>query len=204
MTFYISKIYNSDNWIELNLTDENNNEKWEQGIKIIRDRFESRFLDIIHLIKNNECSGFLLMSIYCLLIETLMQFYLGEESTDKRFIGSHWRAFRDFFQQSDFFKDDFKTDKICRIFYSHFRCGLLHQAETKGESKIKIQQEAMLKVIKNQTRASLIIDRGKFHNCLSKEIESYFQNLLNNKKNYLGENLRINALKKMNLICKVN
>lgn len=201
MPFKISKLYTSDNWTNLNLKDDKGL-NWENGIKIIEDRFNSRFITHINAIKNEEFSGFIIMSIDCLLIETLMQFYLGEEDTDKQFKNNHWRAFRDFLKNSKHFSSDFKTTKICKTFYSHFRCGLLHQAETKKGSLIKICRPELLKLVDiKDASKGLIIDRQKFHDNLLLEFDDYLLNLKNNKLNYKGENLRKNAIRKMNNIC---
>ena len=82
-----SKHYSTD-WTA-NLADRNSPD-WTTAIEIIKERFEARFLKPVEiLIAHPEKeirvnSGFLVMSIDCLLIETLNQFYLGlKKTTDK-------------------------------------------------------------------------------------------------------------------------
>lgn len=137
MPFKISKKCHNNNWADLGLADENNN-SWTEAISIIKDRFDSRFFNQIDNIKEDEFSGFIVMSIDCLLIETLMQFYLGVDNTEVNYRRNHWKAFRDFFNQSNQFNTTFNTDDISETFYKQFRCGLLHQAQTKQKSLIKI------------------------------------------------------------------
>ncbi|ESU18999.1 hypothetical protein FCR2A7T_24110 [Flavobacterium cauense R2A-7] len=201
MPFAISKKYENIDWINLNLTDDASKD-WSMGISIIEDRFKSRFFNHINLIKNDEFSGFLTMSIDCLLIETLMQFYLGIENTETNYRGEQWKSFKDFLIYSKHFNADFSTNKKCKIFYQHFRCGLLHQAQTKHKSRIKINQSNFV-VLANSTNIDegLIIDRKQFHDKLILEFEDYIQRLKDNKDNFQGQNLRIKAIDKMNLIC---
>lgn len=202
MSFSISEKYSNSDWNKLNLIDENS-PNWNKGIDIIRDRFESRFFNHINLIENNEFSGFLVMSIDCLLIETFMQFYLGIENTEEIYKGYQWKSFRDFFRNSLYFKNDFKTDKICHIFYKHFRCGLLHQAQTKQESLIRICKEEMLSFSNPiDIEKGLIIDRRQFHESIVSEFNEYLQKLANNENNFKNENLRQKAIMKMRMICK--
>lgn len=201
MSFSISKKYKNTDWLNLNLINDNSLD-WELGILIITDRFYSRFFNYLNCIKKDEFSGFLVMSIDCLLIETLMQFYCGVENTEIKYRRNHWKAFRDFFKYSKNFNIDFKTSKICKTFYSHFRCGLLHQAQTKQKSRIKIGQSDFLTLVDAKNVCSgLIIDRAQFHEKLFQEFNDYLQRLKNNENNFKGENLRSNAIIKMNNIC---
>ena len=200
-TFKISKKYTNQNWIELGLVDQTGT-NWISAVDIIKDRFESRFFNQIDKFEHDEFSGFVIMSIDCLLIETLMQFYLGTESTDKTYPRENWKAFKDFFKQSRYFKDDFKTNKICQIFYQHFRCGLLHQAQTKLESRIKIYQSELLEYADaDDISKGLIIDRAVFHKKLKSEFDDYIKKLTVNANSFNGDNLRIKAIDKMKLVC---
>lgn len=201
MPFKISEKYLNSNWTELNLVDDNSN-NWEAGILVIKDRFISRFFNQLDKIKYNEFSGFVIMSIDCLLIETLMQFILGVDNTEVKYKGQQWKVFRDFFKNSKHFNTDFKTNKICQTFYKQFRCGLLHQAQTKEKSLIKICQANILTLADpNKVEAGLVIDRHQFHDKLILEFEEYIQKLTDNHDSFNGENLRIKAIEKMKLIC---
>lgn len=202
MPFKISEKYQNTDWKSLNLLDDNN-VNWTDGISIIKDRFFSRFFSQIEKIKDDEFSGFVVMSIDCLLIETLMQFYLGVDNTEVNYKSEQWKVFKDFFKNSTYFKADFKTNKICKTFYQQFRCGLLHQAQTKEKSLIKICQTNLLTLADTKNvKVGLIIDRTQFHNSLFSEFNEYIQKLTDNKNNFAGENLRIKAILKMDLICK--
>lgn len=201
MPFSISKKYKNTDWIKLNLTNETS-PNWEIGIEIIKDRFNSRFLEQLNKLDSDRNSGFVIMAIDCLLIETLMQFYLGIESTESIYKGEHWKSFRDFFKNSSQFQTEFKTNKICKLFYQHFRCGLLHQAQTKLPSLIKTHRNSILTTITTpQGIMGLIIDRKIFHTQMKIEYVRYFEDLCGDKNNFKGEKLRVCAIRKMDVIC---
>jgi len=78
------------------------------------------------------------MSINCLLIETLNQFYYGVDDTDElkkdkniKHINSIEDSFIDFLTSSKYFNLAFDKESSS-LFYRHIRCGLLHQAKTKN------------------------------------------------------------------------
>lgn len=171
---------------------------WDGMVEIFKDRIEGRFLKPIRLIAEHgdigEFSGFSILALDCLVIETLNQFYSGLDETE----GRHGKAFWNFFRNSEFFKNHFSRKKAF-TFYSHYRCGILHQAQTKKKSVVRIDQEAMIKSVEGDISEGLIVDRSKFHDAVENEISTYMKRL----KNGGGENaeLRSNFLKKMNFIC---
>lgn len=198
----ISKKYNSNNWSVLGLT-ANDDKNWNEATDIIKDRFDSRFFNHIALIEKKEFSGFLIMSIDCLIIETLMQFYLGVSDTEASYPRNQMKAFEDFLEYSPYFSSDFDTLEKRQEFYRQFRCGLLHQAEVKKKSLIKISQPDLLALVNNNASKGLIINRKKFHEKLLLEFNDYLEKLRNNQTNFKGESLRDKAILKMNIICRV-
>ena len=177
-----------------------NNEDWETMVAIFKDRIEGRFLKPIRLIEsdteNGEFSGFSILALDCLIIETLNQFYLGTDETE----GKHKIAFWNFFRNSEFFKMHF-TRKIAYIFYTQYRCGILHQAQTKGKSLIRVDEDFMVKAIETETGEpkDLIINRELFHSAIEEEISDYIRKLRSGGEGNLM--LRNNFIKKMNFIC---
>lgn len=201
MPFKISKKYLNTDWNSLALINDVDGD-WSKGVQIIKDRFDSRFFIHLNRIAYDEFSGFLVMSIDCLLIESLMQFYLGVDNTEINYAGNQWKAFGDFFKHSPQFNTDFTTNTISKTFYKHFRCGLLHQAQTKEKSLIKISQPAFLSFIDaSDVTAGMIVDRNQFHSKLVQEFNEYILRLTNNENNFKGNNLRMKAIAKMDLIC---
>ena len=173
---------------------------WERMVNIFGDRMESRFLRPIRLIANDchigEFSGFSILALDCLIVETLNQFYSGLNETE----GKHETAFSKFFKNSDFFKDHFSEEKAL-IFYRHFRCGILHQAQTKKKSLVRVDQDTMIQSVEKDVSRGLIVDRVLFHNALEQEVSSYMEKL--RKGGDENRELRANFVKKMNIICDV-
>ena len=195
---YISPKFKIVEWKKLNL-DTPRSSDWNVAVKIFLDRINGRFLAPVDAIRNHidwriaEFAGFVIIAMDCLLIETLVQFRTGQDETT----GDHAKAFWDFFKESDFFKQDFDTERKARVFYGHFRCGILHQAQTKKSSLVRYGRERMVDLaVAGDIEKGLIIDRELFHVALVEEINSYVQRLLlpQNKE------LRERFVRKMNLI----
>ena len=183
----ISPQYKISNWIEAR-----DGLNWRIMIDIFEDRMKGRFLKPIELIASDKgigkFSGFAILALDCLLIETLHQFY--DET-----VGEHREAFWNFFKSSKHFTDSFSREKAF-VFYSHFRCGLLHQAQTKKGSLVKVGKRPMIASISKEVEDGLIVNREKFHAAIKMEIESYKESLSNG-----DEVLRSRFIKKMNFIC---
>ena len=207
----ISENYFSSDWNQ-NLSDRNSRE-WEKAILVINDRFQSRYLNPINeLIKYPKKNirtniGFIVMSIDCLLIETLNQFYFGLKNTEEKYFNKNSnkkfkynsQAFRDFFTHSTFFPVFKNQLDLIDLFYKDIRCGLLHQAETKANSLINIKEKIMVKPVDGKDfKNGIIINRNIFHKALSEEFDKYINDLNNpDSKNIEGAYLREMCNKKM-------
>jgi hypothetical protein len=191
----ISPKYRKSHWEEAVA-----NNDWERMVEIFQDRMEGRFFKPIRLIAKDcvigEFSGFSILALDCLIIETLNQFYSGLDETE----GLHKMAFWKFFKNSDFFKGHFSRKKAF-TFYGHYRCGILHQAQTKKKSVVRIDQSTMIQSVGKDISEGLIVDRALFHKALEQELSSYMERL----KRGGNENceLRANFIKKMNIICGI-
>ena len=189
----ISLNYTSTDFSKLNLTDTSNETDWKEAVEIFEDRYSNRFINpILELATNKklsiwEYSGFAIMALNCLLIETLNQFYYGVNDTNEikndisiTHINSIEDAFVDFFTKSKHFNTSFK-DKESRIFYLQVRCGLLHQAETKKSSTIHIkseQPEIVVLTNTGQLNEGISIRRDLFTTQLVEEYNDYKKRLL--------------------------
>ncbi|MFO7905614.1 MAG: hypothetical protein R6U98_23335 [Pirellulaceae bacterium] len=167
-------------------------------VAIFKDRLDGRFLEPIELIERDEkigeFAGFAIMALDCLLIETLNQFYQGCDETPD----NHKRQFWKFFRASEHFKPNF-TRRISDTFYSHVRCGLLHQAQTKNGTLIRVDQDVMVKPAPGGLVNGIIVDRIRFHGALKKETSSYIHKLRTGGVS--NGQLRQNFVKKMQFIC---
>ena len=134
---WISPKFTRNDWKKLDLSA--HSVDWNTAVEIFLDRVNGRFLAAVDAIRKHtdlqiaEFAGFVTIAIDCLLIETLVQFRTGEDETK----GRHADAFWSFFKKSDFFKHDFDSRQKSDIFYGHFRCGILHQAQTKKSSLVR-------------------------------------------------------------------
>ncbi len=97
----------------------------------IADAMRARFTDrYIAPVKSAPRHGFTMMAVSCLMIEALESFRQGWPTSEKQ----SKAAFCFFFDASDPLKD-FRGH--AQAFYSHVRCGILHQAETTGGWRIR-------------------------------------------------------------------
>ncbi len=192
----ISPKYRVSDWKKFR--DMNN---WGMMTELFLDRIESRYLKPVRHISADEnigeFVGFAVLALDCLIIETLHQFYEGIDETE----GEHRKAFWDFFKKSEYFKDSFSRKKAF-IFYSHFRCGILHQAQTKRKSLVRSDDENMIEPVTKTISDGLIVNRKKFHEALEKEIRAYIAKLKSSDTQYYE--LRKNFIKKMNIISGIN
>ena len=190
------KFYQKD-WRDLDLS-RNCMVNWNKAIEIFEDRIDGRYLKQIETLDKKNFSGFAIMSLTCLLIETIEQFWNGNittiKSTNKKkvncflnffsksknnHISSDALAFHSFFQKSNELKKFFDTPEKSNVFYKKIRCGLLHQGQTKGKSLIHIRKdEPILKWIDdNNFEEGISIQRRLFMIEIIKIYEDYLKDL---------------------------
>lgn len=196
----ISPQFKSSRWVKLDLLAKDSPD-WKTAVDIFEDRIEGRFLKQIEILADNkdrnirEFSGFAIMALDCLLIETLQQFCRGSKRTGK---DQDDVMFHDFFQRTPEFSAFFDTLAKTNVFYNQIRCGILHQAQTKKRSIIHIKYGSPLAawIDMNDPLQGISINRALFHKAVLKVYTSYVAQLRSN--NHL--NLRRKFEKKMNII----
>ncbi len=124
------------------------------------NRFEERYFRPMDAATNAK-HGFLLLSLSCMVIETLEAFYRGMKDTRgrskdlfRRFFNRH-ASFNVFIEEGDWFYED-------------IRCGLLHQGETRGGWKIH-RRGVLLNRDDRVINASLFVKR--LREALAKQAE---------------------------------
>jgi len=183
-TLRISPKYTAEDWRKLN---RQKVAHWREAEAIVRDRLEGRFLNFADMCLDKPYSGFVVLSIDCLLAETIQQFIEGRKHSND--ISS--QVFRRFLERSEFqpaFTEDARED-----FYNDIRCGLLHQAEAKNKWLIRRKQTALLKTV----GGGYIIDVERFHGALKASLERYFADL----RKRPSTDLRGKLWQKMGFIC---
>ena len=184
----------AEKWQKLNL-DAPDSRDWNDAIKIFEKRIRGRFLDPAKKITCLPFGGFAVMALDCLLIETLQQFKRGvHETRQDPDRGSSKKYFIDFLTDKDMGLGEHFDKELAELFYTHIRCGILHQAEIKGKSRLRIKLETLVQ--KAPDRTGIVIDRKKFHQALVNVFKRYVEQLRNPSNAELRQNFR----KKMDAI----
>jgi len=189
MLMRISASYTVEDWKALTFSSQDD---WELAIDMFKDRLKTRYLEHIDVLISRKTSGFAVLSLDCVLVETLQQFRNGASKTPQ---GKGKQYFVDFLTGTAFAKHF--TAQTAAIFYTEIRCGLLHQSEAEGTSRIK--RGTLPLVALTADNKSIVVNVHLFHDLLKQVIESYAEELLQPQS--LGA--RIAFRKKMNFICRV-
>jgi len=166
---------------------------WSKKPDFIMRRLFERYVEPVraldlHKDTLDRKNGFYIMAVSCLLIEALVSFWRGWETTESnrklKTKGKSRKAFKLFFRTQQRFRDFDRTE-----FYECVRCGILHQGETKKSWTI-------------ERTGSLFDGRGRinatrFHNRLALAINDYARLLRTPPE---GSNYRRNFDKKMKAV----
>jgi len=185
----ISTKYTSADW--KNLTFKNEDE-WRTAVDIFKDRIKVRFIEPISRIESCDYAGFAVMALDCLLIEMLQQFRMGVYKTPT---GQSKSFFVSFLTETAFGK--YFDQRKAELFYRQIRCGILHQAELRGSSKVLTSNGIPLVSYSDDERG-LIVNRKAFHRVLMKEFNNYIKALRDPSRTDVRELF----LKKMMTICR--
>lgn len=169
---------------------------WNVAISALDSRIRERYIApadfLVAAEKDTPATerrfGFAVLAIDCLLVETLGAFLEGLEGTT----GRSKKIFCKFLTSRPQFHKDF-PQSLAEQFYDEFRCGVLHQAEVGGNSKVWSVGPLVQK-----DGDSVIVNRNKFHERLKSEFAAYLQEL----RGLTNTQLRSNFRKKMNFIAR--
>lgn len=195
-----------EDWINL---ERDNFKDWDTAILIFNDRIQFRYLDPIQYLIDQDDKifgqfrhrrfGFSIMALNCLLIETLAQFYDGLKESPKDKPNAKFYV-EYLTKKSLILKSIFTNDLVAEVFYKTIRCGILHQAETKENSKIKYlkSNDKICPFELLEDHKSIIVYRKAFQKFVNDEFEIYKQTILTLSEDRLVENFK----KKMGYICR--
>lgn len=186
-TLRISPNYKADDWRRL---DKSKLGDWPTAVAIVRDRLHGRFLKFADQVLPDVSSGFIVLSIDCLLVETIQQFIEG--ITDGT--GQAGRLCREFLTGQRF--QPAFDDAARRAFYLDIRCGLLHQAEAKKKWLVRRNVGALLKVV---AADEYIIDVRLFHAAVKGSFEDYLARIQQPE----SADLRDKLWTKMDHLCNI-
>jgi hypothetical protein len=154
-------------------------------IECIHHRLNERYIVPLESIPDSNKSGFLMMAAICLLIETLQQFRSGHDETR----GKHEDAFERFFvMNQEFFPN---CAENYTVFYREIRCGILHQAESKGGYRI-LRRGSLFDAEAKSINADLFLEAMK------RSLKKYIDSLRASQNNEIPWT---NAVKKLHYIC---
>ena len=186
----ISPNYNKDRYLNLNLTLQSSEADWNTAVAILKDRIEGRFISQIDLLSDDiNANGFTVMALNCLLIETLYQFKEGKDKTPSR---QNKEVYSNFLMQE--FPREFNTKNIADSFYTNIRCGILHSAQTKNESRLSDRED----VVVTFEGDTLVVSVTGVSSLLKTYFEQYLQKLVDPNE----VTLRNNFINKMKFVCR--
>jgi hypothetical protein len=183
-------------WQGLNLDDPDSAD-WDAAVDILSARINDRYIAPVDFLISSEASkppsdrrfGFTVLAVDCMLVETFGAFIEGLLDTK----GKSKETFCKVLRRRTLFASEFSTDAVAEKFYKQFRCGILHQTESGGESKVW-SVGPMLIVNGN----AVTVNRNRFHDCLKSEFQSYLAELRDPKNSSLQQKFR----KKMDFISR--
>lgn len=182
-------------WKSLDLGKPDNSD-WARGISILEQRLRGRFAEVVDfLVAEDEKHapkdrrfGFAILTIDCLLVETLEAFRQGLTDTRRK----SEPLCKSFLSQRPAFKPFFPGDLPTR-FYREFRCGIVHNAQVFGTGLVW-SVGPLLKLDGDR----ITVNRTAFHEALMQELADY----LNELRDPANTDLRDKFRTKMDFVAK--
>lgn len=186
----ISPKYSRDDYHKLKLSLASDTCAWKTAVDIFRDRIQGRYLNQIALLSDDiNANGFTIMALNCLLIEALYQFKNGLDKTETRHNREKYSGFLKTMDPASF-----TNGTIAESFYSNIRCGILHSAQTKAETRLSDREGFTVSV----EDGVLVVSVKGISNLVKTHFEEYAVKLLD-----VNEiDLRNNFIKKMTYVCR--
>ena len=184
----ISTQHTKENYINLNLSIDSDDDTWRKALDILRSRIEGRYLRQIETLSDNICANsFTIMALNCLLVDALHQFKDGLRDSKN----NSGEKYKNFLQ--DALSDTF-DEQMAKRFYSDVRCGILHSAQTGNKARLT-DNNGYIVCIENDI---LLVSVHRF----SQRIRDYFDDYTYRLSDRSNKMLRRKFIKKMDFICK--
>jgi len=167
----ISPRFTAEDWLRLDPANEND---WPRALEIFKDRIEGRFLNPMRSFLGHRSSGFAILALDSLLVETLQQFWEGVPRTPSKVSSKgcpqlqsepYFRAFL----CGPLYKGGFSR-QTARLFYKTIRSGILHQAEAEGSSRVRRRGNV---VALRPEGGGIDVHPVKFHQELERAVDRY-------------------------------
>jgi hypothetical protein len=150
---------------------------WNRAIDIVKDRIEGRFIRWIDLLLPKEFSGFAIIALDCLLLETLYGFLNGASTGDTK------TSYKTILMGPPFSFDE----NLATEFYKNVRNGVVHDTETRKGWTIRMTPQT--KTIERDLSGGWILNRTMFHSALKTAFEDWIAQLRAGDET-LRENMR--------------
>lgn len=158
--FWISPKYKASEWKQLHLNSDDEI-AWSKAADIVEDRIKGRFVRWVDSIAVEKFSGFAVIALDCLLIETLVGFMTGQRSKGP-----------DRFLTGELTKGKLRfTKEEARLFRENVRNGIVHDTETRCRWVIRPGDPTGQILTKSGKNISL--NRSAFHRALIRELDNW-------------------------------
>ncbi len=140
-------------------------QEWLKAIDIVEDRIHGRFVAPIHKLIPEEFSGFAIIALDCLLIESLNGFKEGRASK------GNCEEYVVFLASSPHFKHEFSAD-VASEFCRSVRNGLIHDSETRHQWFIE-KTKPSDRILGHDHLGNYVLNRNHFHVALEAELNDH-------------------------------
>jgi hypothetical protein len=192
----IAPRFTDDDWKALTFRGERD---WIRAVAALRGRLDARCLKPARSLLRQARSGFAVLALDSLLVETLQQFREGVHETPHVVRnGRRVLASEDYFKAfltSPYFGSGF-DDQTASLFYRKVRCGILHQAEVKGSSLVRRDRPLISLAADGK---GVVVNPIIFH----RRIEAAFRSYLSDLRMPAQAELRSRFRSKINHIARV-
>lgn len=189
----ISPHYHDRDWKRLDLEDPSANEDdWQSAADIVEDRVRGRLINWIDKIASDRFSGFAVVALDCILIESLYGFENGEPSPKN----AGDKVYREFLARPRFTPGGFDK-KAIRSFSKCIRNGITHDGETR--KGWRIEKNFPSGMILDKVQLWYRLNRTEFHKAVVTEFEEWL-----GKVRSRDDSARKNMRERMGQIVKIS
>lgn len=164
---------------------------WGKAIDIVENRINGRWLECVDKISDSNSSGFAVLVLDCIILESLWGFKHGESAPK----GKEKQTYQKILTSKRF---NFTLEQ-CEDFRKFVRNGLMHDAETRKGWLVEktIPRE---KILEPMGACEYRINRTKFHEAVKMSVVDWIKELRDGKDTNLREKMKT----RMDQIIKVH
>ena len=164
----ISPNHCDGDWQRLDLSDPAANDgDWQKATDIIADRIRGRFVKWIEKLKDERFSGFVILALHCILIESLFGFETGKASPGNSSVYERFLT-RDAFTLGGFDKQAAESFCTC------IRNGIVHDSETRKGWLIE-KTVPVGRILDGNASSGYRLNRTEFHKAIVAEFDAWLE-----------------------------